>query len=84
VDDHLQHVTLVTRGKDLFRATDIHRLLQALLGYETPVYHHHELLTDAAGRRFAKRDRDVTLRALRAAGKTAAEVRTMAAREPGA
>ena len=84
VDDHLQHVTLVTRGKDLFRATDIHRLLQALLGYETPGYHHHELMTDAAGRRLAKRDRDVTLRALRAAGKSAAEVRTMAGREPGA
>jgi glutamyl-Q tRNA(Asp) synthetase len=78
VDDHLQHVTRVTRGKDLFRATDIHVLLQALLGYATPDYHHHELLTDATGRRLAKRDRDVTLRALRAAGKTAAEVREMA------
>ena len=78
VDDHLQHVTLVTRGKDLFRATDVHVLLQALLGYATPDYHHHELLTDAAGRRLAKRDRDMTLRALRAAGKTAAEVREMA------
>ena len=78
VDDHLQHVTLVTRGKDLCRATDIHRLLQALLGYATPDYHHHELLTDATGRRLAKRDRDVTLRALRAAGRTATEVRAMA------
>ncbi len=77
VDDHLQHVTLVTRGKDLFRATDIHRLLQALLGFATPDYHHHELLTDATGRRLAKRDRDMTLRALRAAGKTAVEVREM-------
>ncbi len=75
VDDHLQHVSLVTRGKDLFRATDIHRLLQALLGYATPDYHHHKLLTDATGRRLAKRDGDVTLRALRASGKTAAEVR---------
>ncbi len=80
VDDHLQGVTLVTRGKDLFRATDIHRLLQALLGLPTPDYRHHELLTDPAGRRFAKRDRDLTLGALRAAGKTAAEVRSMAAR----
>jgi glutamyl-Q tRNA(Asp) synthetase len=78
VDDHLQSVTLVTRGRDLFRATDIHRLLQALLGYATPDYHHHELMTDSTGRRLAKRDRDVTLRALRAAGKTAAEVREMA------
>ena len=78
VDDNLQHVTLVTRGKDLFRATDIHRLLQALLGYAVPDYHHHELLTDSTGRRLAKRDRDVTLRALCAAGKTAAEVWEMA------
>lgn len=78
VDDHLQGVTLVTRGRDLFRATDVHRLLQALLGYDTPLYHHHKLLTDGAGRRFAKRDQDMTLRALRAAGKTADEVKAMA------
>ena len=82
VDDHLQQVTLVTRGQDLFRATDIHRLLQALLGYATPGYYHHELLTDADGRRLAKRDKDVTLRALRAAGKTAAEVRDLAVKAP--
>jgi glutamyl-Q tRNA(Asp) synthetase len=78
VDDHRQGVTLVTRGGDLFRATDIQRLLQALLGYAAPDYRHHDLLRDAAGRRFAKRDRDVTLRALRESGKTAAEVREMA------
>ena len=75
VDDHLQGVTLVTRGEDLFRATDIHRLLQALLGYKTPSYHHHPLLTDAAGKRYAKRDRAETLRELRAAGMTAQAVR---------
>jgi glutamyl-Q tRNA(Asp) synthetase len=75
VDDQLQGVTLVTRGEDLFRATDIHRLLQALLGFETPDYHHHKLLTDAAGKRFAKRDKSVTLRALREAGNTAEEVK---------
>jgi glutamyl-Q tRNA(Asp) synthetase len=79
VDDWLQGVTLVTRGKDLFRATDIHRLLQALLGFDPPCYRHHELLRDASGRRFAKRDGGVTLRALRASGRTAAEVRAMAA-----
>lgn len=79
VDDCLQGVTLVTRGKDLFRATGIHRLLQALLGYPAPDYHHHELVTDADGRRFAKRDKSVTLRALRASGMTAAQVRAMIA-----
>jgi glutamyl-Q tRNA(Asp) synthetase len=81
VDDHLQGVTLVTRGADLFVATDIHRLLQALLGFETPEYHHHPLLTDPAGRRFAKRDRSATLRALREAGHAPEEVRRMAGME---
>ncbi len=78
VDDHTQGVTLVTRGEDLFEATHIHRLLQALLGFDTPEYHHHPLLTDEHGRRLAKRDRALTLRALRAAGLSAAEVRVMA------
>jgi glutamyl-Q tRNA(Asp) synthetase len=78
VDDALQGVTLVTRGADLFPATHIHRLLQALLGLPTPRYHHHALLTDASGRRYAKRDRALTLRALREAGHTPAEVRAMA------
>ena len=56
VDDASQGVTLVTRGRDLAIATHIHRLLQALLGLPTPRYRHHRLLTDAAGRRLAKRD----------------------------
>ncbi len=68
VDDAAQGVTLVTRGTDLLRATDVHRLLQALLGLPVPAYHHHRLLTDSAGRRYAKRDQSVTLRHLRAAG----------------
>jgi len=78
VDDHLQGVTLVTRGEDLFEATHVHRLLQALLGLDVPDYHHHRLLVDDTGKRFAKRDRAVALRELRAAGRSAAEVRAMA------
>ena len=74
-DDALQGVTLVTRGEDLKQATHLHRLLQALLGWRTPVYAHHRLLTDASGRRLAKRDRAMTLRALRESGVTADEVR---------
>ena len=70
VDDALQEVSLVTRGIDLFTATHIHRLLQALLDLPTPHYQHHPLLTDAAGRRLAKRDRAQTIRAMRAAGRT--------------
>jgi glutamyl-Q tRNA(Asp) synthetase len=74
VDDALQGVTLVTRGADLFTATHIHRLLQALLGLPTPRYRHHKLLTDARGRRLAKRDDALSVRAMRAAGMTPAAV----------
>jgi glutamyl-Q tRNA(Asp) synthetase len=65
---------MVTRGADLFAATHIHRLLQALLDLPTPRYRHHPLLTDANGRRLAKRDRAVTIRAMRQAGMSPAEV----------
>jgi glutamyl-Q tRNA(Asp) synthetase len=74
VDDALQGVSLVTRGADLYAATHIHRLLQALLGLPTPAYRHHKLLTDAAGRRLAKRDGAPTIRAMRAAGMTPPEI----------
>lgn len=78
LDDALQGVTLVTRGEDLFAATHVHRLLQALLGLPTPRYHHHALLRGPDGRRLAKRDGAATLRALRAAGRSPAEVRALA------
>ncbi len=77
-DDHLQSITLVTRGEDLRAATHVHRVLQALLGYPTPDYRFHPLLTDANGRRLAKRDHAETLRSLRDSGKTPAEVRALA------
>ncbi|MEQ8815324.1 MAG: tRNA glutamyl-Q(34) synthetase GluQRS [Thalassobaculum sp.] len=77
VDDALQGITLVVRGEDLFQATHVHRLLQALLGLPTPRYRHHRLLTDSEGRRYAKRDRALTLRALREAGRTPADVRAI-------
>jgi glutamyl-Q tRNA(Asp) synthetase len=82
-DDALQGVTLVTRGEDLKPATDLHRLLQALLGWPAPVYAHHPLLTDAAGRRLAKRDRAANLRTLRAQGHSPAEVQEMALKRSG-
>lgn len=78
VDDALQGVTLVTRGEDLFHATHLHRLLQALLGLAAPAYRHHMLLTNASGQRLAKRDRSLSLRALRAAFASPADVRAMA------
>ena len=74
VDDHLQGITLVTRGVDVLPSTHVHGLLQKLLGYQTPRYAHHKLLTDASGRRFAKRDRDMTIRAMREAGLEPREV----------
>jgi glutamyl-Q tRNA(Asp) synthetase len=74
LDDALQGVTLVTRGADLLSATHIHRLLQALLGLPTPRYRHHPLLTDAGGRRLAKRDQVLSIRAMREAGMTPAVI----------
>lgn len=74
-DDALQGVTLVSRGEDLKPLTELHRLLQTLMGWPAPVYAHHKLLTDATGRRLAKRDRAATLRSLREAGVSPAEVR---------
>lgn len=68
VDDAAQGVTDVVRGRDLYAATDVHRLLQAVLGLPTPHYHHHPLLLDAEGRRLAKRHGAPTLADLRASG----------------
>ncbi|HWK43541.1 MAG TPA: tRNA glutamyl-Q(34) synthetase GluQRS [Stellaceae bacterium] len=78
LDDARQGVELVTRGTDLVEATDIHRLLQALFDLPVPEYHHHPLLTDGEGRRLAKRDGAPSLRRLRAAGQSPAEVRALA------
>lgn len=74
LDDHLQGIDLVTRGEDLFHASHLHRLLQALLGYNVPTYHHHKLLVDDTGKRFAKRDRSLTLKSLRESGSTPEEI----------
>lgn len=68
VDDADQGVTDVVRGQDLFAATDIHRLLQVLLGLPAPRYHHHRLIRDDTGRRLAKSARDQGIRDLRQQG----------------
>jgi glutamyl-Q tRNA(Asp) synthetase len=78
LDDAIQGVTLVTRGEDLLPATHVHRLLQALLDLPVPRWRHHRLLTDGTGERLAKRSDALAVRALRAAGKSPAEVRAMA------
>jgi glutamyl-Q tRNA(Asp) synthetase len=74
LDDAHQAVTHITRGRDLFTATPIHRLLQALLDLPVPAYRHHRLIRDADGRRLAKRDRAHSLEALRAEGWTPSEI----------
>jgi glutamyl-Q tRNA(Asp) synthetase len=68
VDDAAQGITDIVRGRDLFPATHIHRLLQALLDLPVPAYHHHDLLLGADGRRLAKRHGAPSLADLRAGG----------------
>lgn len=75
VDDALQGINHVIRGQDLFDATHVQRLLQALLGLPEPTYRHHRLLTGPDGRRYAKRDQAETLRSLRERGMSAADLR---------
>ena len=74
VDDAFQDVMLVTRGNDLFAATHVQSLLQALLGLPAPYYSHHQLILDENGKKFSKRDQAVTLRAMREAGTTPGDI----------
>lgn len=75
VDDDAQGVTNVTRGRDMEASTDIHVLLQFLLGLRSPVYTFHKLILDDEGRKLAKSRSSETLADLRAAGWTAKGVR---------
>ncbi len=75
VDDAWQGITHVVRGEDLWPATPLHRLLQALLALPVPVWHHHRLIRDAGGRRLAKRDDARALATLRAEGATPEGIR---------
>jgi glutamyl-Q tRNA(Asp) synthetase len=74
VDDAFQQITHVTRGEDLLAATHVHRLLQALLDFPEPRYLHHPLITDPHGTRLAKRHDALSIRALRQAGYSPAEI----------
>jgi glutamyl-Q tRNA(Asp) synthetase len=77
IDDARQGITHVTRGLDLYAATDLHRLLQVLLDLPAPLYHHHRLITDVDGRKLAKSEGDTSLASLRQAGITPGGIRQM-------
>jgi len=77
VDDAAQGVSQIVRGDDLFYATFVHRLLQALLDLPAPTYHHHKLIRDNTGKRLAKRDDALAIRTLRDAGHEPADIRAM-------
>ena len=80
-DDALQQVTHVTRGADLFRQTWLHVLLQAWMGWPTPVYHHHELVRDQSGRRLAKIDLARSIRSYREDGYSPQDLRALIAEQ---
>ena len=82
VDDALQGITHVTRGTDMFRATDIHRLLQYFLDLHVPVYDHHRLIRDTGGRKLSKSSGDMSLKALRESGVTSRQLKAMLGFEP--
>ena len=77
IDDAAQGATHVVRGQDLFAATSLHRLLQALLGLPAPTYRHHRLILDADGRKLAKSTGATALCALRGRGVSPAAIRRM-------
>ncbi|RCS24045.1 tRNA glutamyl-Q(34) synthetase GluQRS [Phyllobacterium salinisoli] len=75
IDDALQGITHVVRGRDLFHATAVHRLLQEILGLPVPLYHHHDLIVDEHGRKLSKSRGDTALAALRQAGLQPEDIR---------
>lgn len=77
VDDAAQQITHVTRGSDLFQATAIHVILQRLLSFPTPIYHHHRLIRDDSGKRLAKRDDARAIATYRKAGYTPEDIRRL-------
>lgn len=77
-DDAAQDVTDVVRGQDLLESTHIHVLIQALMGWPTPHYHHHDLLMASHSEKLSKRRGDTAIRALREAGQAPKDVLALA------
>lgn len=76
-DDAAQGITHVVRGADLWRATLLHVVLQKLMGWPTPTYHHHDLIRDERGKRLAKIDASKAIRAYRKEGASPADIRAL-------
>lgn len=74
IDDAAQEITHVVRGEDLLHATHLHRVLQKLLDFPEPIYHHHALICDDAGKRLAKRHDALSLQSLRSQGRSPEEI----------
>ena len=77
VDDAAQGITHVVRGRDLYYATAVQRLLQEFLGFPRPLYFHHHLVEGPDGRKLSKSEKDTGLRRLREGGATPADIRRM-------
>lgn len=84
IDDARQGITHVVRGRDLYAATGLQRLLQVILGLSQPIYHHHRLITGPNGRKLAKSAGSEALHELRDRGTDPAEVRDYLARHAAA
>ena len=82
IDDAETAITHVIRGEDLYEATYLQRFLQWELGLSPPVYHHHRLIRDAAGKRLAKRDDARAIRTYRAEGATPDDIRRIVGLPP--
>jgi len=77
-DDNLQDVTHIVRGADFIDQTPLHILIQNLMGWPTPIYHHHALILDATGRKLSKTAKDQTIQSLRMSGESPADVLSLA------
>jgi glutamyl-tRNA synthetase len=74
-DDQAMQISEVVRGEDLLTSTARQLLIYRALGWPAPAFFHCPLMCDEQGRRLSKRSDAVSLRALRAAGKTPDELR---------
>ncbi|MFK7902839.1 MAG: tRNA glutamyl-Q(34) synthetase GluQRS [Nitratireductor sp.] len=76
-DDAMQGITHVVRGRDLFWSTSVHLLLQALMGFPTPQYFHHDLILDENNRKLSKSNNDTSIAELRSAGTSQTDIKKM-------